>query len=68
MENSKKNKSDFKWYAVNVFTGHENKVSIVVKQRAETANLSKYIKDIVIPTQNKTIIADGKKRQIKDNR
>jgi transcriptional antiterminator NusG len=66
MENSKKNKSDFKWYAVNVFTGHENKVSIVVKQRAETANLSKYIKDIVIPTQNKTIIADGKKRQIKD--
>ncbi len=60
------NKYNFKWYAVNVFTGHENKVSIIIKQRADTANLSKYIEDIVIPTQNKTVISDGKKRQVKD--
>ena len=65
-KNSKNNKNDFKWYAVNVFTGYENKVSIIINQRADTANLSKYIKEIVIPTQNKTIISDGKKRQIKD--
>lgn len=64
---TKTNKNtDMKWYALNVFTGHEKKVSLLIKQKAETASIEKYIGDIVIPMQNKTIITDGKKKQIKE--
>ncbi len=57
---------NFKWYAINVFTGYEKKISIILKQRAETSGVSDYIKDIVIPMRNKTIINEGKKRKVKD--
>ncbi len=65
-KSKQKNTENMKWYAINVFTGHENKISILIKQRAETASVDKYLDEIVIPTQNKTIIADGKKRKIKE--
>lgn len=66
MKDKKDKNINMKWYAVNVFTGHEKKVSLLIKQKAETANIEKYIGDIVIPTQNKTVITEGKKRQIKE--
>ncbi|MCL4393165.1 transcription termination/antitermination protein NusG [Patescibacteria group bacterium] len=66
MKAQKNENSDMKWYAVNVFTGHEKKVSLLIKQKAETANVEQYIGDIVIPTQNKTIITEGKKKQVKE--
>jgi transcriptional antiterminator NusG len=63
---SKESNKNFKWYAVNVFTSHEKKIALIIRQRAETANLGNKIEDIVIPTQNKTVITDGKKKQIKE--
>ena len=63
---SKESNKNFKWYAVNVFTSHEKKIALIIRQRAETENLGNKIEDIVIPTQNKTVITDGKKKQIKE--
>ncbi len=55
-----------KWYVVHVNSGHEYKVAATLKEHVTAADLATRITDILIPTQDKIVIAEGKKRTIKD--
>ena len=55
-----------KWYVVHTYSGHELKVAQALKQRAESMNLTGYILELLIPTQNKIQIKKGQKFSIKE--
>ncbi|MCX6817093.1 MAG: transcription termination/antitermination protein NusG [Candidatus Beckwithbacteria bacterium] len=55
-----------KWYVVHTYSGHELKVTQALKQRAESMNLTDYILEVLIPTQNKIQIKKGEKFSIKE--
>ena len=55
---------DAKWYVVHTYSGHENKVSVTLKQRAEAAGFTDRIFKIFIPHQEKIVISEGKKRSV----
>ena len=54
------------WFVVHTYSGHEQKVATGLKQRAESMNLTDYILEILIPTQNKIQIKKGEKYSIKE--
>jgi len=63
------NQSDSKkanWFVVHTYSGHEHKVAAALKQRAQSMNLTDYILEILIPTQNKIQIKKGKKNEIRE--
>lgn len=55
-----------KWYVVHTYSGHEKKVSNTLKQRIESLKLQDKVLDILIPTQEKIEIKEGKKSPIKE--
>jgi transcriptional antiterminator NusG len=54
------------WYVVHTHSGHEAKVSATLKQRIESQKLSDKIVDILVPTQEKIEIKEGKKSKVKE--
>lgn len=56
--------ADAKWYIVHTYSGHENKVSKALRQRAETMGFADKIFDIIVPTREVTKVAQGKKSQV----
>lgn len=63
---SKKKSAKAKWYVVHTYSGHEQKVAHALKQRVATMNLTDYILEILIPTQNKIQIKRGQKLTVKE--
>lgn len=59
-------KSPAKWYVVHSYSGHESKVANTLKQRIESLKLNDKILDILIPTQEKIEIKEGKKATVKE--
>ena len=55
---------DAKWYVVHTYSGHENKVAIALKQRVESYDYQEKICQILVPTQEKIVISEGKKRKV----
>jgi len=53
-----------KWYVVHTYSGHENKVATALKQKVESMDLTDYVLELLIPTQNRIKIAKGKKQTI----
>lgn len=53
-----------RWYVVHAHSGHEAKVAEMVKQRAETLDLTDKILEILIPTQEKIQIKRGQKKTV----
>ncbi len=53
-----------KWYVVHTYAGHEKKVAITLKQRAESGGYTEKIFKIFIPHQQKIVISEGKKRSV----
>jgi transcriptional antiterminator NusG len=51
------------WYIVQTYSGHEKKVSTLLKQRAKSNGVEDEIVEVVIPTQEKILVSDGKKRK-----
>ena len=58
------NAKNGKWYVVHTYSGHENKVSVNLKKRIESFGLDDKIFDILVPTQDKIEIKEGKKRNV----
>ena len=58
---------DAKWYVVHTYSGHENKVSITLKQRVESSGYQDRICKILVPTQEKIVISEGKKRKVDEH-
>ena len=54
------------WYVVHTYSGHETKVSAALKQRAESLGLKDKILDILVPTQEKFEVREGKKEKVKE--
>lgn len=54
------------WYVVHTYSGHEAKVAATLKQRVESQKLADKILDILVPTQEKIEIKEGKKTNIKE--
>lgn len=54
------------WYVVHTYSGHEHKVAQALTQRANSMNLTDFILEILIPTQNKIQIRKGQKFSIKE--
>ncbi|MEA3354983.1 MAG: transcription termination/antitermination protein NusG [Patescibacteria group bacterium] len=63
---NKDDKKKANWFVVHTYSGHEQKVAAGLKQRAESMNLTDYILEILIPTQNKIQIKKGEKHSIKE--
>ena len=57
---------DARWYVVHTYSGHEHKVAAGLEQRANSMNLTDYILEVLIPTQNKIQIKKGEKHEIKE--
>src|SRR3989344_7404526 len=53
-----------KWFVVHTYSGHENKVAVTLKQRAESLGFTNRIFRIMIPSQQKIVISEGKKRKV----
>jgi transcriptional antiterminator NusG len=50
-----------KWYVVNTYSGHENKVRTTMERRIDSLGLKRYFGEISIPTESVIEIKDGKK-------
>lgn len=55
-----------RWYVVHTYSGHENKVAATLKQRLTPLNLENKILEILVPTQEKIEVKDGKKVTVHD--
>jgi transcription antitermination factor NusG len=50
-----------KWYVVNTYSGHENKVRTTLERRIDSMGLERSFGEIRIPTESVIEIKDGKK-------
>ncbi len=55
-----------KWYVIHTYSGHERKVAITLKQRVESIGMTDRVFKILIPSQEKIVIAEGKKRKVEE--
>ncbi len=55
-----------KWYVVHTYSGHEKKVAATLKIRVESFKMEEQIFDILVPTQEKIEIKEGKKRNVNE--
>jgi len=55
-----------KWYIIHTYSGHENKVAVTLKERAEIKGFTDKIFKMFIPTQQKVVITEGKKRKVNE--
>ena len=53
----------FRWYVVNTYSGHENKVKQNLEHRVVSLNQQRAIKQIVVPTETVSEMKDGQKVQ-----
>jgi transcription termination/antitermination protein NusG len=54
----------FRWYAVNTYSGHENKVKHNLEHRVSSLGQQRHVRQIVIPTEQVSEMKDGQKVQI----
>ena len=54
------------WYVVHTYSGHETKVAQTLNQRIESQRLQDKILDILVPTQEKIEIKEGKKNTVRE--
>ncbi|QIN78068.1 transcription termination/antitermination factor NusG [Rubrobacter marinus] len=50
-----------KWFVVNTYSGHENKVRATMERRIDSFGLKRHFGEISIPTESVIEIKDGKK-------
>jgi len=51
----------FRWYVVNTYSGHENKVKQNIEHRVTSLGQKRHLRQIVVPTETVTEIKDGQK-------
>ncbi|MCG8640511.1 MAG: transcription termination/antitermination protein NusG [Desulfobacterales bacterium] len=52
-----------KWYVVHVYSGHEQKVKVALKEKIEGSKNPDKFGEILIPTENIVELVDGKKKE-----
>lgn len=53
-----------KWYAVHVFTQHEQKVKTLIEKLAKKQNLDDKIQEVIIPVDKEVKVKNGKKTEM----
>ena len=51
----------FRWYVVNTYSGHENKVKQNIEHRAVSLNQKQHLRQVVVPTETVNEVKDGQK-------
>ena len=54
----------FRWYAVNTYSGHENKVKNNLEHRVETMEARARVRQVVVPTEQIAELKDGQRVQV----
>lgn len=54
----------FRWYVINTYSGHENKVKQNLEHRVETMSQQGRVRQVVVPTEQVSEIQDGRKVQV----
>ena len=52
----------FRWYVINTYSGHENKVEKQIRNLMKADDLKEFITDIKVPQEEVAEIKDGKKK------
>src|SRR5918992_571331 len=53
----------FRWYAVNTYSGHENKVKQNLEHRVVWLGQQRNVRQVVIPTEQVNVLKDGQRVQ-----
>jgi transcription termination/antitermination protein NusG len=51
----------FRWYVINTYSGHENKVKHNLEHRVQTMGQNRKVRQVVVPTEQVAEIKDGRK-------
>ena len=51
----------FRWYVINTYSGHENKVKQNLEHRAQSLNQRRAVRQVVVPTETVTEMKDNQK-------
>ena len=57
--------SEMKWYAVNTYSGHENKAKQLLEERISSHGMSDQSGEVLVPTENVVEVRQGTKRNLK---
>lgn len=64
--NSPVSEGEARWYIIHTSSGHEQKVVAALRQRVESFGMKNLIQEVLIPTQEKIVISDGKKKTVRE--
>ena len=51
----------FRWYVVNTYSGHENKVKQNLEHRVTSLNQARFVRQVVVPTETVTELENNQK-------
>ena len=54
----------FRWYVINTYSGHENKVKANLEHRVETMGARQRVRQVVVPTEQVAELKDGKREMV----
>jgi transcription termination/antitermination protein NusG len=54
----------YRWYVVNTYSGHENKVKQNLEHRAQSLNQRRAVRQVVVPTETVTELKDNQKTAV----
>jgi transcriptional antiterminator NusG len=54
----------YRWYVVNTYSGHENKVKQNLEHRAQSLNQRRVVRQVVVPTETVTEMKDNQKTSV----
>jgi transcriptional antiterminator NusG len=54
----------FRWYVINTYSGHENKVKANLEHRIETMGQRQKVRNVVVPTEQVSELKDGQRVQV----
>jgi len=52
------------WYAVNCYSGNEEKAQHNIEQRIDSMGMEEYIFDVIVPTEEEVEIKDGERKTV----
>lgn len=63
---SKQHSNERRWYAIHTYSGYEENVARNMKQRIESMDMEDKIFDVIIPTETKIKIKNGKRKTVRE--
>jgi len=54
----------FRWYVINTYSGHENKVKHNLEHRIETMGQGRNVRQVLVPTEQVSEMKEGKKVEV----